>query len=124
MLGETDAITLVDRERCKRFLRWMENKPNAVHMANFERVLKGTDTDPLSTFMTGLKAISAKMDDLENPFMRIMSNPSFMFQTGMLLGYAMALASGHPDFEQMLTELENKTKNVTPITAAKGYADA
>lgn len=122
MLGETDTMTLIDREKCKRFLRWMENKPDAAHMANFEKILRGTDTDPFATFVTGLKAMSAKMDDLENPLIRIMSNPAFMFQTGLLLGYAMACGSGHPEFSELLSSLENKTHNVTPITAAKGFS--
>lgn len=121
MLGETDGLSMVDRTKAKRFLRWIEESPNAAKMANFEKVLNGTDNAALPTFVTGMRAIAGKLSEMdENPFNRIMSNPAFLFQTGLLLGYAMSLATGDPGFDAMISELEARTKNVTPITAAKG----
>lgn len=118
----TENIGTMDIEQCKKFLIWMDKTPDQKRAQHFESLLASADKSPIDMFMTGLKKMAETLNETEeNPVMRIMTSPVGVFQTGLLLGYCMSRASVHPDFAKMLSELESKTKNVTPITAAKGF---
>jgi hypothetical protein len=118
----TQNTRTMDVELCKNFLRWLEQTPDIKQLTHFEQMLKMASESPEEVLVIGLKKIAHTVDEIESSLAtRLMTNPVGIFQTGMFLGFCMSAASAQPTFAHLLADLDKKTKNVTPISAAKGF---
>lgn len=124
MLGETENLRTVDVDKGGRLLTCLERIMSKSGVTeDFQKVLEGARQKPLLLFTAALEKSMEQLEGLHTDiFQKMVHNPDKLLRNGIMVGFALALATTDPRFQDLLSTFEkdpNCDPKITPITAGR-----